>query len=706
MAGIQSLLDIGMSALSASQVNIQVTGENIANVNTTGYSDQSVVLKDGVYVDTPAGDLGSGVDATSIQRAFDSYIEQSYNTSASTAARYNSLYSGMQTVDSTFNESSTDGISSSLSTFFQEWNSLSSEASDIPTRQAVIDDAQSLITTLQQTSSDLATVQQQANDSITANVSSVNQLLTNIASINKALGTSDNSGLSNNNGLLDTRTQDIRDLGQLVDVNVIDNGGGNLIVTDKAGHTLVAGAQAYELQLKTNQVIPSLTSGSTFDGTVGFSGSDNFEYTLKVVKNGNVSSGASAAQFEVSLDGGVTWLRSGSGAIETFSARPESQAVAAGNLNIYFGQNSNSSIAASGELTAGDSFTVVPNMGLYWYGSASTPINVTPQMTASGQDNTTRITGGSLAGLFQLRDNNVGQYQQKLNAMTQSLIYETNSIYSQGAGLDMLNNVTGSYQVNASNLALGSDSSGLTFSSKLTSGASMMYVYNSSGQLVSNGFLNFNTSGTGLQLFNPNMNTLSDVAGAINNTFGNFLTASVVNNELQVNSKSGYTFGFGSDSTGLWAALGVNTFFSGTNASNISINPLLTTNAEYLNAGQIDGTGEANSGNNQIALNIAGLTSQTVSIQTPLSSSSTQSISGYYSSLVGQVGADTETAQFNYNFNNALATNLNNQQQSASGVNLDQEMSNLVKYQYSYQAAAKMISTADQMLQTVLAMKQ
>jgi flagellar hook-associated protein 1 FlgK len=706
MSGISSLINSGMSALNAAQVEIQVTGQNIANVDTTGYSDQTAVLEPGPYYDSGVGQLGTGVDVAEIQRSFNSFVEQSYNTMASTASRYNYLNQNMDTVQSNFNESSTDGLSASLTTFLNDWQGLSLDPSGTAERQSVLSDSQSLISTIQQTSSTLSTIQSQANDSITSDVSTLNGLLTNIASLNQQLDISDQPGVNNANGLLDTRTQDIRKLAQIIDVNVMDNGSGDLTITDKAGHTLVDGTNAYSVKLETNQVIDNLTAGSGFDGTVGFSGSDNFEYTVKVVQGGNVSSGASAAKFEVSLDGGVTWLRSNSGAIETFSARPQSLAVAAGNLNIYFGQNSNTSLTPNGQLTTGDTFTIVPKTGLFWYGSASTPINITPQVAFNGQDNTTRVTGGSLAGEFELRDYDIGRYQEQLNAMTQSLIYETNRIHSQGAGTEMFNSVTGTYQASSPDVALGSDSSGLTFSSRLTSGASMMYVYNSSGQLVSNSYLNFNTSGTGMELFNPNMDTLSDVAGAINNTFGNFLTASVVNNQLQIDSKSGYTFGFGTDSTGLWATLGINTFFAGKDANTISINPLCAANTSYINAGQIDGTGYAESGNNQTALNISGLSSKAVSIQTTLSSPTSQTIQGYYSNIVGLVGSDAEGATFKYNYNNTLATDLNNQQQSASGVNLDQEMSNLVRFQHSYQAAAKMISTADQMWQTVLALKQ
>ncbi|WP_243361682.1 flagellar hook-associated protein FlgK [Fundidesulfovibrio terrae] len=707
MPGIESLLNIGQKALNASQVGIQVTGQNVANVNTVGYSRQSVVFSDDIYIDTSPGQLGTGVQVTEIQRMFDKFIESSYNEKASSAERYNMLNQMMSTVEATFNEANANGISDALTKFFQDWQNLSLDPSNYPQRQNVVSDTQTLMSIIHQAASDLDTAQKQANDYITQDVGQANQLIQDIAGINKQLAIHDNPTSQNANGLYDQRAQKVRALAQIMDINMIDNGGQNITITDKAGHTLVDGVNTYELKLETNKVIKNLTPGSAFDGNVSFSGSDDFEYTVRVVQGGDVSSGASAAQYQVSLDGGQTWLRSDSGAIKTFSARPESLSTQVGNLKIYFGQLSNSDLTPTGQLQAGDTFTIVPKTGLFWYQSASTPINITPQIYSNGQDNPTRVVGGSLAGEFQLRDYNVGRYKQRLDALAKTIIWETNRIHSQGAGTKMFTDVTGTYQARSSSIALGSDSSGLTFASKLTSGASSMYIYNSAtGQLVSNSFLDFDTSTAGLQLFNPHLHTLSDVAGAVNNTFGNFLTATVVNNKLQINAKAGYTFGFGTDATGLWAALGVNTFFDGDTARTMVLNAKCASDTGYLNAGHINGAGEANSGDNLTALNISGLSTKAVTIRTTFDAPSSQSISAYYSSLVGVVGVDTENAKFNYDYQNSLAKDLNNRQLEVSGVNLDEEMSNLVKFQHSYQAAAKMISTADQMWQTVLGLKQ
>jgi flagellar hook-associated protein 1 FlgK len=712
MSSLNSLLSIGNSALQAAQTAIQVTSNNIANVNTPGYDEQQVIFQEGPYIDTPQGQIGTGVLSNDIQRNFNSFIESSYNTQASLAARYNSLSTGLTSVESLFNESNTEGINSCLNTFFKDWQNLATNVASnagsgsYAVRESLLTDSETLMSSLQSAYTGLTQAQSTTNGEIQSDVGSANQLMKTIANLNVEID-KESSGTTSANGLLDERDSAVRQLGQILDVKVLDGGTGNYVVETQSGQTLVAGGTAYSLGLQDNVVTSSLKPSDNFNGTVNFSGTDDFQYTLKVVDAGNVSSGASAAKFEVSLDGGRTWLTSGSGNVETFSARPNGMAVTVGNLSVSFGANSNSSLTPTGNLSAGDTFTIQPNMGLYYYGTGGTPVNITPQTFTNGQTDTSRITGGSLGGEFTMRDYDIGRYKQSLDALSNELIYQVNLLHSQGAGSEMFSQVTGTYQVSNPNVALASGSSGLAYADKLSSGASMMYIYDSSGNVVSNGFLNFNSSGVGgMQLFDPNTDSISDVAGAVNRSFGKYLTATVVNGSLQIQTKPGYTFGFGSDATGLYAALGLNTFFTGSSTQTMGINNTVSSDLNFINAGHIDASGLSNSGDNSTALNMADLVNQSVSIGTAFSKPTSQTLTGYYNNLVGLVGGDTESASFNLSYQSSLATDLNNQQQSVAGVSLDEEMSNIIKYQYSYEAAAKLITTADSLFQTLLGMKQ
>jgi flagellar hook-associated protein 1 FlgK len=135
------------------------------------------------------------------------------------------------------------------------------------------------------------------------------------------------------------------------------------------------------------------------------------------------------------------------------------------------------------------------------------------------------------------------------------------------------------------------------------------------------------------------------------------------------------------------------------------VNTKITTNQSNLATGHVNGAGEANQGDATTAKAIADLRSTLVDINTLRGGTVKQSIVKYYDSLVATVGADTAKVKFNYQYKKTLASDLDDRQQSISGVNLDEEMANLIKYQHAYTAAAKLITTADQMLQTLLSLK-
>jgi flagellar hook-associated protein 1 FlgK len=418
-----------------------------------------------------------------------------------------------------------------------------------------------------------------------------------------------------------------------------------------------------------------------------------------------VTSGAGAATFRVSVDGGKTWLKDDDGQELHVAARNEDSAIEIGPLSIWFGTSLSSDTAPTNPLTVGDKFLIVPTRALYWNENTSTKENITPFTNASGTMDPSRLTGGTLSALCTYKNDYLGAYREKLDAIAGTVVWEVNRLHSQGAGLESISEVYGTYSVKHDNVALGSNSSGLTFSSKLTSGSAYMFIYNNStGLQVTGGALDF--SGTGAKLnFNPVTDTLQDVRDAVNNTFGTYLTASIVNHQLTITANDGYSFNMGTDTTGLYAALGLNTFFTGSKCSNLGLNTAVTSDLDRLCAGHVNGAGQANKGDGTTASAISDLLTTKVSITTLRGGTVTETISSYYSGLVSDVGADTAQAKYKYQYTNALASDLDDQQQAISGVNIDEEMTNLIKYQHAYTAAAKLITTADQMMQVLLSLK-
>lgn len=707
--GANSILDMGRWALFASQVQLQVTGQNISNVNTEGYARRSVVLEEGPYIDYSPGQLGTGVKATEVSRNFDEMVESLYLDQASLKDKWGNLWEQLKSVENLLNESSGTGVSSTLSQYFNSWNEVSQRPDNYGARQSVVNDAATMVSTLKQVDTDLALMQQRINNTVSAQVDEANSLMAEIADLNKEIQVHHIEGQNNANTLLDERARKVRELGELIDITTIDNGAGDFTIMTKAGHNLVDGASHFSLEFGAPKTTEDLRPSSTFGGDIYFDGNDDFEYTIEFVASsasgtsaGELTSGANSAQFRVSMDGGVTWLTDEAGNEKTFSARDYDSRVNVEGLQIWFGTSSNSKGTPSGEFQEGDRYIISPHQGLYWVENTSNKEDITPQLHFNGEENSRRLTGGSIAAMLEFRDTYVGKYREKLEKLSEGIIWETNRRHSQGAGLQTFTTAEGTYQVADMTKALGSDSTGLAFGDRLQSGSSFVYVYNeSTGLLTSSAALDFGGGAT----FNPEIHTLEDVRDAFNNTYPGMVNASIVNNKLLLESEPGYTFAFGTDSAGLMAGLGINTFFKGSSPGDMAINEKITSDLDYLATGHVNGAGEMNSGDNTTALSMYDLRNAEVQISTITEGTTNTTLLDYYNGLVGNVGTDTNRAEFNQNFYTTLANDLDERQQQVAGVNLDEEMSDLIKYQASYTAAAKLISTADQMLQTILSLK-
>jgi flagellar hook-associated protein 1 FlgK len=462
-----------------------------------------------------------------------------------------------------------------------------------------------------------------------------------------------------------------------------------------AGHTLVDNDVAFRLEIQGPKVDKYPRTQGVVPTDLHFSGTSYNEYTIEIVTGGTTGDGI--AQFRVSLDGGRTWLRDAQGNELRFDCNDDANRIDIFGLGISF---------AAGTMSAGDRYVVTPKSAVYWVTPTSDPMNISPQIFADGTENTRRMTGGSLAGYLAFRDYNIGQYQEMLNNYARSIIWEVNHLHSQGVGLDKNFLMQGEYQVQGVGIPLGANSSGLIFHDRLQSGNVTFYAFDEANNELVPGAYGPLDFGGGAN-FDPTVHTLEDVRDAINGSFGTYVTASIINNQLTITANAGYTFAVGDDTAGLLAALGLNTFFSGDSSSSIGINSAIVQDLRKINAGNINGGFEGNMGDNSTAQAIAALATKRITVAgTSRSAPYTGTLSGYYSTIVSRVGTDTATARFNGILQRTMALDLDDRQQALSGVNLDEEMANLIKFQNSYKAAAKLISTADQMFQTLLGLKQ
>ena len=245
MSNISSILNIAKSALSATQMSLQTTSHNIANVNTDGYSRQEVVLDEAPPMPTTIGLMGDGVRATTVMRYYDKYLEDAIakkNTDLE-GEQVSSKY--FQRIEGTLNEDNSH-LSQNITDFFNSWHDLSTDPQSVSARTAIVGKGQALARSIRNIYSDLKGVQLELNNDVKSQVNDINRLTKSIASLNEMVAEGSTQG-SQANDYLDKRTAALKDLSGKLDLVSFEDKNGGLTVLTSKGQVLVDGNNSWEL---------------------------------------------------------------------------------------------------------------------------------------------------------------------------------------------------------------------------------------------------------------------------------------------------------------------------------------------------------------------------------------------------------------------------------------------------------------------------
>jgi flagellar hook-associated protein 1 FlgK len=247
-----SALSVGLSGLEAQQVAEDTVGQNVANANTAGYDEESVELGAlpstqtiGFY--THGNGPGDGVAVEGIERLTDSYLQTQSYTEQGNQGVLSAQQSGLQAVQQNFPEPSSNGISSQLTQYWQDWSTLANDPSDSSAQATVVQDGSTLATSLNETSSALSTLSQQTVQNITGTLAQVNQEASQIASLNQSIsqGTASTTSVDE---LEDQRDQLVSQLSSQLGVTVVNNPDGTVNV-NSGSESIVSGNTSQKLSL-------------------------------------------------------------------------------------------------------------------------------------------------------------------------------------------------------------------------------------------------------------------------------------------------------------------------------------------------------------------------------------------------------------------------------------------------------------------------
>ena len=339
-----------------------------------------------------------------------------------------------------------------------------------------------------------------------------------------------------------------------------------------------------------------------------------------------------------------------------------------------------------------------------------------------------KLTGGKVGAILNLRGSSIdttsgmptdGVLQKvvtDLDAFSKGLIESTNNLYAQSATKKMESNILSD---------IGPTSTLVNSSLNVNPGAFNIIVYDIDGNEVATRKINIDNAtsmsgAVGSNSIEGQINAVVDDNGDSNanndiDDFINFNFQTAADGTLRLelgmdpqSESKGYTFAIKdelstdkySSGSNFAGALGLGRFFDGDNASNIQLNSELKDNPTKLHAGFSSAAGD-----NRVALNMVQQQFESYKFQVGSESYDTTTY-GMFDITATYVGITTNAATTR---NDTVSTQFNStklEYDSVSKVSIDEEMTNLIKYQTSYGAAAKVITTVDQMMQTLLGIKQ
>jgi len=271
MSDINGILNIGLSALQAAKTGVEVTAQNIANVDTPGYSQKEVVLGPKKGTEGPPY-FFNGVEVSEIKRAYDEELAREISAQQSRSSYWQTSEEYLARIEEIFSESDQSGLRSDLDLFWNAWQKLSTNPSGYGERQEVAAAGNRLSETLSSRSSDLQEIMANINRQVSKNMEEINQILQKIAELNRQISESIGGQVNEYkdrqvNEYKDRLDKLIEDLSEQINVNYWQEKNGQVTVSLN-GHSLVEGNQAATLTSATDEQGHTVVQKKLADGTL------------------------------------------------------------------------------------------------------------------------------------------------------------------------------------------------------------------------------------------------------------------------------------------------------------------------------------------------------------------------------------------------------------------------------------------------------
>jgi flagellar hook-associated protein 1 FlgK len=647
---------IALSGINAAQKALETIGNNMANAATEGYHRQKVDLRPAYSAQTGGVQIGGGVNFEGVSRVIDNMLEQQTLRQNSILEQLSQELKTMQTVEGSFGEfSEGGGLNAAIDKFFNSLQDIVSHPAESIYQNQAVSSADAMAAQFRTLSSTLSTLQNQLKLETGNVVEQVNNLSSTIAGLNDNIERLEIVGATANN-LCDQRDQCITELSKLVGVETTERDYG--VVDVSIGDIpLVSGSTAVQLE-----------SGLNNAGELGIAIKGSFNYITDI--EGGSLGGLSSLSNEL-VSGVQDKLNDLAGAIISEVNQVHFQGVgSAGSFTELAGRTMSSDsladLAADGTITDGKIYIRVTDTATGEVTRHAIDVDASSDTLGTIAAKVSAITGLSATA-----------DSSKLRIAAQS-----------GYTFDFLpavleapssSNLTGTAPPTVSVSGIYSGAVNQTFACIVAGSGS-----------VGNGELTIEVrDGAGDVVNTVNIGSGYAAGDELDLADGIKIALSVGD----LNAGDNFTIDAfaNTDTSGLLAAVGINTLFSGKDASDIAVcSEIKETPSRIAVAAGAEKT------DNAIALKLSGIADKKVG------DLGGETIGDFYRSLVSDIGQDISTKQTVYDSSEAVLKELTAQQSDVSGVDVNDEAAQMLMYEQMFTAMSKYLNTVYNSLDTLM----
>jgi len=671
MPGLYGILDMCKWAALSQQANIEVIGHNVANVNTPGYNRQKVLLETGPSISTAIGQMGTGVKAVTVRRQYDKFINAQLILERQILGNWEAQDYNFQRVEGIFDETSEYGLSTVMNEFWNAWQALADNSAGRAERVGLLSIGETMAEDFNRMYEELHTIQTDINRSMKGAVDDINALVDQIVELNEKISSIE-IGEDKANDFRDQRDVLMGELAEKIGFTYFEDEFGQTVILLENGSPLVQDRLGWHLAVEVDVTNNNFYDISWDDGTGALTdisdsitrgelrGLLEMRDTNIAAYLKNVDRLAAGIINEVNKLHYYGYGLDGSKENNFFNPYP---------LNVVTGISADNTGGAS--INAGTVYDdTVLTLDDYEIRFSDTDTN---RYTIYNVTENTTVTAGFVIDA----DNNTIYFDEDgATERTATLTTGTYSADEMAVEIERaLNNAPGAtstysvtYDATAEEFTITSDGfGGNVFNIRWQSGDG------GAGSLAAE-TLGFN---------------VADDNGAL------FYASDFAANHAYIDghdiSFEGITVAITDGATG--PALGDIFTIDSTKdtAKNMTVNPVIVSDVNKIAASEnIAGDDNLN------ALAIAALRDGNYM------NNNTTTFGNYYNGVVGEVGVDVSSSSRTLLYKQTVVDQLTNRKESISGVNLDEEMADMIRFQQAYTAAARMIVVVQEMLDELL----